>query len=100
MVTCSLSGAEVSLALSIAVQRGAFTHLEATAGDPAHVAFIALTRGLLQPIIVATAAALAVVPMRGSGVSIVAGVAKGLALVVLYESATTLLTPMAPAASC
>lgn len=93
VVTCSLSGAAVSLGLSIAVQRGAFTHLEATAGDPAHVAFIALTLGFLQPIIVATAAALAVVPVRGAGVSIVAGMAKGLALVVLYESTTTLLTP-------
>ncbi len=93
VVACSLSGAALSLGLSVVVQRLAFTHIEATAGDPAHVAFIALTLGLLQPIIFATAAALVVVPLRGAGVNTALGVAKGLVLVVLYELATTLLTP-------
>jgi len=93
VVVCSLSGAALSLGLSVVVQRGAFSRIEATAGDPAHVAFIALTLGFLQPIIFATAAAMAVVPLRGAGVGVAAGVAKGLGLVVLYELATVLLTP-------
>lgn len=93
VVVCSLSGAALSLGLSVVVQRGAFSRLEATAGDPAHVAFIALTLGFLQPVIFATAAAVAVVPLRGVGVSAAAGIAKGLGLVVLYELATVLLTP-------
>ncbi|EUA91065.1 putative membrane protein [Mycobacterium ulcerans str. Harvey] len=90
---CSLSGAAFSLGLSVAIQRGAFSHLGATAGDPAHVAFIALTLGFLQPIIFATAAAMALVPLRGVGVNTVSGLAKGLALLVLYGLATVLLAP-------
>ena len=43
VVTCALSGAVLSLGLSVVVQHGAFTHLQATAGDPASVALIALT---------------------------------------------------------
>lgn len=93
VVACSLGGAAFSLGLSVVVQRGAFTHIEATSGDPAHVAFIALTLGFLQPIIFATAAAMAVVPLRGAGVNTALGLVKGLVLVVLYELATTLLTP-------
>ncbi len=92
-VACSLSGAALSLGLSVVVERGAFAHIEATAVDPAHVAFIALTLGFLQPIIFATAAALVVVPLRGAGVSTALGLTKGVVLVVLYELATTLLTP-------
>ena len=104
MVACSLSGAAFSLGLSVVVQRGAFTRIASTARDsafsaltvdPAHVAFIALTLGFLQPIIFGTAAAMAVVPLRGAGVNIALGLAKGLVLVVLYELATTLLTPYA-----
>ncbi len=93
VILCSLSGAALSLGLSVVVQRGAFTHTAATTGDPAHVAFIALTLGFLQPIIFATAAAMAVVPLRAVGANAAPGVAKGLALVVLYELVTTLLTP-------
>ncbi len=93
VVICSLSGAAFSLGLSVVVQRGAFSHIGATAGDPAHVAFIAFTLGFLQPIIFATAAAMAVVALRGAGVNIAVGLTKGLVLVVLYELATTLLTP-------
>lgn len=104
VVICSLSGAALSLGLSVVVQRGAFTHIAARAGqhanafaglrfDPAHAAFIALTLGFLQPIIFATAAAMAVVPLRGPGVSVALGLAKGLGLVLLYELATSLLTP-------
>lgn len=93
MVVCSLSGAALSLGLSVVVQRGAFSHIGATGGDPAHVAFIALTLGFLQPIILATAAAMAVLPLRGASGGIFLGLVKGLALVVLYELATTLLTP-------
>lgn len=92
VIVCSLSGAALSLGLSVVVQRGAFTHIEATAGDPAHVAFIALTLGFLQPIILATAAAMTVLALRGGG-NVALGLAKGLVLVVLYELATTLLTP-------
>jgi hypothetical protein len=104
VVICALSGAALSLGLSVVVQRGAFTHIAARAGEhanafaglrfePAHAAFIALTLGFLQPIIFATAAAMAVVPLRGPGLNAPLGLAKGLGLVTLYELATTLLTP-------
>lgn len=93
VVASSLSGAAVSLGVSVVVQRGAFTHLAAASGDAAHVAFIALTLGFLQPILFATAAALVVIPLRAPGGNITAGVVKALALVVLYGVATTLVAP-------
>jgi hypothetical protein len=93
VVACSLSGAALSLGLSVVVQHGAFTHIQATAGDPAHVAFISLTLGFLQPIVLATAAMVAVLGLRRLGVSPVAGVIEGLVLVLAYELATTLLQP-------
>ena len=93
VVACSLSGAALSLGLSVVVQHGAFTHIQATAGDPAHVAFISLTLGFLQPIVLATAAMLGVLGLRRLGVSPVAGVLEGFALVLAYELATTLLQP-------
>jgi hypothetical protein len=93
VVACSLSGAALSLGLSIVVQHGAFTHIQATAGDPAHVAFISLTLGFLQPIVLATAAMVGVLGLRRLGVSPVAGVIEGLVLVLAYELATTLLQP-------
>ena len=93
VVAASLSGSALSLGLSVVVQHGAFTHLQATAGDPAHVAFIALTLGFLQPIVLATAAAVAVLGLRGLGVNPVVGVIQGVALVTAYELATTLLEP-------
>jgi hypothetical protein len=94
VVACSLSGAALSLGLSVVVQHGAFTHMQATAGDPAHVAFISLTLGFLQPIVLATAATVAVLGLRRLGVSPVAGVLEGLVLVLAYELATTLLQPI------
>jgi hypothetical protein len=93
VVACSLSGAALSLGLSVVIQHGAFTHIQATAGDPAHVAFISLTLGFLQPIVLATAAMLGVLGLRRLGVSPVAGVIEGLVLVLAYELATTLLQP-------
>src|ERR1700744_1294245 len=93
VVAGSLSGAALSLGLTLAVQHGAFTHLQVTAGDPAHVAFIALTLGFLQPIVLATAATVGVLGLRRLGVSAVVGVIEGLALVVAYELATTVLQP-------
>jgi hypothetical protein len=94
VVVCTLAGSALSLGLSVVVQQGAFTHIEATAGDPAHVAFIGLTLGFLQPIVFATAAATAVVGWRFStGAGRITGLATGLALIVVYELATTLLTP-------
>ncbi|WP_231614289.1 zinc ribbon domain-containing protein [Mycobacterium nebraskense] len=104
VVICSLSGAALSLGLSVVVQHGAFTRIGARAGEPANAfagltidpgqaAFIALTLGFLQPVIFATAAAMAVVPLRGPGVNVTLGLAKGLVLVTLYELVTTLLTP-------
>jgi hypothetical protein len=93
VVAGSLSGAALSLGLSVVVQHGAFTHVQMTAGDPAHVAFIALTLGFLQPIVLATAATVGVLGLRRLGVSPVLGVIEGLALVVAYELATTLLHP-------
>jgi hypothetical protein len=93
VVICALSGAALSLGKSIVVQRGAFTHIEATAGDPAHVVLIALTLGFLQPIVYATAAAVTVVRLRRAGAGAARGVAEGLAMVLCYELATTLLEP-------
>jgi hypothetical protein len=93
VVAGTLSGAALSLGLSLVVQHGAFTHLQATAGDPAHVAFIAVTLGFLQPIILATAATVAVLGIRRLGTSPVTGVLTGLFLVVVYELATTVLQP-------
>jgi hypothetical protein len=93
VVACSLSGAALSLGLSVVVQHGAFTHVQVTAGDPAHVAFIALTLGFLQPIVLATAATVGVLGLRRWGVSPVLGLIEGLVLVVAYELATTVLHP-------
>jgi hypothetical protein len=93
VVAGSLSGAALSLGLSVVVQHGAFTHVQVTAGDPAHVAFIALTLGFLQPIVLATAATVGVLGLRRLSGSPVLGVIEGLALVVAYELATTLLQP-------
>jgi hypothetical protein len=93
VVACSLSGAALSLGLTVVVQHGAFTHIQATAGDPAHVAFISLTLGFLQPIVLATAAMVGVLGLRRLGVSPVTGVIEGLVLVLAYELATTLLQP-------
>lgn len=94
VVTCSLSGAALSLGLSVVVQHGAFTQVQATAGDPARVAFIALTLGFLQPIVLATAAAVTLLGLRTASVSAVVGVIKGAVLVILYELGTTLLQPL------
>jgi hypothetical protein len=52
-----------------------------------------LTLGFLQPIVLATAAAVAVLGLRSPGVNPAVGVIEGLVLVVLYELATTLLQP-------
>lgn len=93
VVAGSLSGAALSLGLSVVVQHGAFTHMQVTAGDPAHVAFIALTLGFLQPIVLATAGTVGVLGLRRLGVNPVTGVIEGLALVVAYELATTVLHP-------
>lgn len=93
IVACSIAGAAMSLGLSVVVQHGAFSHVQATAGDPAHVAFIALTLGFLQPIVLATAAMVGVLGLRIPGVNPLVGVLEGLALVVAYEMATTLLQP-------
>lgn len=91
VVAASLSGAALSLGLSVMVQHAAFTRVEATSGDPAHVAFIALNLGFLQPIVLATAATVAVLGVRRLGVSPVVGVLEGLLLVVAYDLASTLL---------
>lgn len=93
VLACSLSGAASSFGLSVVVQHGAFAHVQATAGDPAHVAFIALTLGFLQPIVLATAATVAVLGLRRWGVNPALGVFEGLLLLVAYELATTLLQP-------
>ncbi len=93
VVAASLSGAALSLGLSVVVQHGAFNHVQMTAGDPAHVGFIALTLGFLQPIVLATAAIVTVLGVRRLGVNPVTGVVEGLVLVVAYELATTLLVP-------
>jgi hypothetical protein len=93
VVAASLSGAALSLGLSVVVQHGAFSHVQATSGDPAHVAFIALTLGFLQPIVLATAAIVTVLGVRRLGVNPVTGVIEGVVLVVGYELATTLLQP-------
>jgi hypothetical protein len=93
VVTCALSGAALSLGLSVVVQHGAFTHLQATAGDPARVALIGLTLGFVQPVILATAAAVAALGLRSAGVNPAVGVIEGVVVLVLYELATTRLAP-------
>lgn len=93
VVTCALSGAALSLGLSLVIQHGAFTHLQATAGDPARVAFIALTMGFLQPVILAAAAAVAILGVRSTGANPAVGVSEGVVVLVLYGLATTLLQP-------
>ena len=89
----SLTGAALSFGVSVVVQRGAFSVAVADSGDPARTAFIAVTLGFLQPIIFATAAAVAVMRLRRAGADLAIGLAQGLALVLLYELATTLLGP-------
>jgi len=91
VVICTLSGAALSLGMSIVIQRGAFTEVRTV--DPALAAFIALNLGFLQPIIFGTAAAVSVMALRRAGSNTLVGLGKGLVLVLLYELATTLLNP-------
>lgn len=93
VVTSALSGSAFSLGYSIVMQWGAFTKVDALAGDAAHVAFIALTLGVAQPVIFATAAVITVVPMRYPGGHPAVGVFRGLILVVFYSLVSTLLAP-------
>jgi hypothetical protein len=91
VVICTLSGAALSLGFSVLVQLGAFTKV--TYGDPAQGAFIALTLGVVQPVIFATAAAVTVMQLRRKGSNTVAGLVKGVLLVLIYGFGTTVLTP-------
>lgn len=91
VVASSLSGAAVSLGVSVVIQHGAFTQV--ATGDAAHAAFIALTLGFLQPILFATAGALVVIPLRAPAGNAVSGALTALALIALYELAATLLSP-------
>ncbi len=91
LVICTLSGAAFSLGLSVVIQRDTF--ISVTSGAPTHVAFIALNLGFLQPVVVGTAAAVAVMRLRRAGASTALGVLEGLVLVLVYELATTLLAP-------
>lgn len=75
------------------MQLGAFSHVQATSGDPTRVVFIAGTLRFLQPVIFATAAAIAVLPLRGAPTSFLVGLAEGAALLICYELASTLLGP-------
>lgn len=93
VVISALSGSALSLGLSMVVQRGSFTRVDVTSGDAAHIAFIVLTLGVLQPIIFATAAATVVTRLRRSGGRPAVGALQGVALVVCYELATAALTP-------
>jgi hypothetical protein len=92
-VTSALSGAALSLGLSVVVEHGAFNHFHATAGEPANVAFIALTLGFVQPVILATAAAVTVLGVRSPGANTALGAVEGFVVVVLYGLASTLLAP-------
>lgn len=91
MVICTLSGAALSLGMSVVIQRGAF--IDVVQADPAQVAFIAVNLGLLQAIILGTAAAVSVMAIRRKDANTFLGLGEGVLLVVLYELATTLLTP-------
>jgi hypothetical protein len=91
VVICTLSGAALSLGYSVVVQLGAFTHV--TYGDPTQAAFIALTLGVVQPVIFATAAAVTVMQLRRKGSNTLAGLVKGVLLLVIYGLGTTILTP-------
>ena len=87
----TLSGAAVSLGVSVMVQHGAFTNVHWDSADPGRAAFIALTLGFLQPVIFACTSALTVMRVRRPGSNPVIGVIEGLVLVVVYELVTTLL---------
>lgn len=91
--SCTLAGAAASLGVSVIVQHGAFTDVHWNSADPGRAAFIALTLGFLQPIVFASAAALAVVRVRRERANPALGIVAGLALLVLYELAATLLGP-------
>lgn len=88
----SLAGAALSLGLSIVVQHGAFSSFAGDHIEPGQAFFIAMTLGFAQPVLFATAAAIAVMRMRRPGASPAGGLVAGLLLVLVYELATTLLS--------
>ncbi len=87
----ALSGAALSLGLSVIVQRGAFSHVVVGSTDPARTAFIALTLGFSQPILFAVVAALAVMRMRRAGANLAVGLGSGAMLLIANGIATTML---------
>ncbi len=89
----SLAGAALSLGLSIVVQQGAFAHAAGSSTDPARTFFIAMTLGIVQPVLFATAAALTVMRVRRRGSNPVLGIVEGLVLVLVYDLAAELLGP-------
>ncbi|HEY2296877.1 MAG TPA: zinc ribbon domain-containing protein [Jatrophihabitans sp.] len=89
----SLAGAAASLGFSVVVQHGAFTDVNWDNTDPGRAAFIALTLGFVQPIVFAAGAALTTMRVRRPNSNRALGIAEGLALIVLYCLASTLLNP-------
>lgn len=89
----TIAGAAFSLGFSVVIQSGAFTHAIARDVDPARAAFIALTLGLLQPVLFAAAAALVVMRLRRRGGRPLVGVLQGLVLLVAYELCATMFAP-------
>ena len=92
----SLAGAALSLGLSIVIQHGAFSAFAADKIDPGRAFFIAMTLGFAQPVLFATAAAIAVMRIRRPNSNPAGGVVAGLLLVVVYELVTTLLSGYGP----
>jgi hypothetical protein len=89
----SLSGAALSLGMSVVVQHGAFSQAAGAHTDPERTFFIAMTLGAVQPVLFATAAALIVLRVRRTGGNLLLGAAEGIALVLAYELVTELLSP-------
>jgi hypothetical protein len=88
------SAAALALGESLTVQHGAFS-ISLSSTSPASDAFIALTLGLAKPVIYAGAAALPWLAKQRHGWNprIVRGLVSGLALVIAYHLAATLLNP-------
>lgn len=88
----ALGAAAFALGESIVLQHGAFTGAAVTHTSPARDTFIAMTLGFAKPVIYAAAAGLAVMRLRRQDRSYPTGFGEGLALVVAFDAALTLLS--------
>jgi len=92
LTLAALGGVAFALAESIVIQHGAFSSLTVHNTNAATDAFVALTLGFVKPIIYATAAAVAVMRMRGGANSYLTGLVEGFLLVAIYDTSVATLT--------